>query len=161
MRVGLLPGPSFLFCTCTRLCERVWQTLLAPTRYPSPLLSHEPKYRVFFMAYMKSPFPACLAAGGHSSGQRDIHWGGASGKPFAFLIKATDAAGLTLLDCGCDAWSCGSHFITMREETLTLLCYQTSDSVICKKLKLHLLKPLKSNVFLTDRIVTAAEVQRD
>lgn len=79
----------------------------------------------------------------------------------AFWIKGTDTAAFTLLDCGCDAWSCGSHFIIMREEPLTLLCCQTSESVIRKKPKLHLLKPLKSNVFLTDRIVIATEVQID
>lgn len=38
--------------------------------------------------------------------------------------------------------------------------YQIPDSVICKKTKLHLLKPLQQNIFLTDRVVTETGVQR-
>lgn len=37
---------------------------------------------------------------------------------------------------------------------------QTPDSVICRKAKFYLLKPLQSNAFLTNRVVTENGVQR-
>lgn len=37
---------------------------------------------------------------------------------------------------------------------------QIPGSVICKKSKLHLSKPLQQNVFLTDRVVTKTKIQR-
>lgn len=37
---------------------------------------------------------------------------------------------------------------------------QTPDSVICRKAKLYLLKPLQPNTFLTNKVVTENGVQR-
>ena len=83
-----------------------------------------------------APFPTSLVARAVKDTQflarwdthTQVYWGGACGKSFALLIKRTDTAGLILLNCGCDGWSWGSHFITMREETLmlTLLCCQAN-----------------------------------